>query len=176
MHMAIWKQEKMPVHSKKQAQVEALLFDKALIKVLAEYSNYNDVFSIENIVELSKNTRIKKHTIKLEKSKQLLFSSIYSLRLVELETLKIYIKINLANGFIWPFIFPTKALIFFDKIPNENLCFYVDYWGLNNITIKNQYLLSLIDKLLDQLSWARKFNQLNFTNAYYSMRICKSDK
>ena len=40
------------------------------------------------------------HTIKLEKDKQSLFGPIYNLRLVELETFKIYIKINLANNFI----------------------------------------------------------------------------
>ena len=33
VHVAIWEQEKMPVHSKKQAQIEALLFDKALIEI-----------------------------------------------------------------------------------------------------------------------------------------------
>ena len=40
------------------------------------------------------------HAIKLKEDKQPLFSPIYSLKPVELETLKIYIKINLANDFI----------------------------------------------------------------------------
>ena len=88
------------MHSKKQAQVGALLFDKAPIEVLAEYSNYNNVFSAENAAKLPKNTRINKYTIKLEENKQLLFSSIYSLKPVELKTLKTYIETNLANGFI----------------------------------------------------------------------------
>ena len=44
MYMAIWEQEKMLVHSKKQAQVGALLFDKAFIKVPAEYSDYSMFF------------------------------------------------------------------------------------------------------------------------------------
>ena len=35
----------------------------------------------------------------LEKSKQILFRLIYILRLIKLETLKTYIKINLANEF-----------------------------------------------------------------------------
>ena len=59
----------MPVHSKKEVQVGALVFDKAFIKVLAEYSDYSDVFSVENIAELPKNTGINEYAIKLEEDK-----------------------------------------------------------------------------------------------------------
>ena len=88
------------MHSKKQAQVGALLFNKALIEIPIEYSNYNNIFSVENAAELPENTRLNKHIITLKKDKQLLFGLIHSLGLVELETLKIYIKTNLATGFI----------------------------------------------------------------------------
>ena len=89
------------------------------------------------------------HAIKLEKSKQLLFEPIYSLGPVELETLKIYIKTNLTNGFIRPSKSPTGALIFFDRKPHRSLCLCVDYRGLNNIIIKNRYLLPLLRESLD---------------------------
>ena len=69
MYMAIQEQEKMPVHSKRQAQIGALLFDEASTKVPAEYSNYNNVFLAENIVELPENTKINEHAIELEVSK-----------------------------------------------------------------------------------------------------------
>ena len=52
----------------------------------------------------------------------------------------------------------------------------MDYRGLNNITIKNQYLLPLISKLLDWLGWAKRFSQLDLTNAYHRMRICEGDE
>ena len=67
------------------------------------------------------------HAIKQEERKQQLFGPIYSLELIELETLKIYIKTNLANGFIWPFKFPAKVFILFDKKPDRSLRFYIDY-------------------------------------------------
>ena len=143
--------------SKKQAQVGVLLFDKAPIEILVEYSNYSNVFSAENTVELLENTGINEHIIKLEEGKQLPFGLIYSLRPIELETLKTYIKTNLANGFIQSFKFPIGAPIFFNKKPDRNLCFCVDYQGLNNITIKNRYLLPLIGKLLDWLGQAKRF-------------------
>ena len=98
----------MPIYSKKQAQIkaqsrvqiEALLFNKAFTNVLAEYSSYSNIFSVKNIAKLLENTRINEYTIELEEDKQLSFGLIYSLELVKLETLKIYIKTNLANGFI----------------------------------------------------------------------------
>ena len=100
MYIIIREQEKIPVYFKKQIQVGDVFFDKAFIKIPVEYSNYSNVFSMENAVKLFKNTKINKHAIKLKKCKQLLFDSIYSLGLVKLEILKIYIKINLGNGFI----------------------------------------------------------------------------
>ena len=113
VHVAIRKQEEMPMHSKKQAQVGALLFNKAPTKVPTEYSDYSDVFSAENTVELPENIRINEHAIKLEEGKQPSFGPIYSLRPVELEILKTYIKTNLTNGFIRLFKSPAKAPIFF---------------------------------------------------------------
>ena len=112
------------------------------------------------------------HVIKLEKSKQPLFGSIYSLGQVELETLKTYIKTNIANSFICLSKFLTGAFILFDRKADRNLCLCIDYLGLNNITIKNQYRQSLIGELLDWLSWARRFTQLNLSNAYHWIRIC----
>ena len=90
--------------------------------------------------------------------------------------LKTYIKINLANGFIRPSKSFVCAPILFDQKPNRSLHFCMDYWGLNNITIKNQYPLSLISESLDWLSQAKRFIQLDLINAYHQVRICKSDE
>ena len=45
----------------------------------------------------------------------------------------------------------------FDKKPDGSLRLCVNYQGLNNLTIKNQYLLPLINKSLDQLGRAKRF-------------------
>ena len=117
----------MPVYSKRQAQVEALLFDKTSTKASAKYSNYNDVFSTEYTAEFPENIRINEHIIKLEEDKQPLFEPIYSLESVELEILKTYIEINLANGFIRPSKSSVEAPILFNRQPNRSFCLYVDY-------------------------------------------------
>lgn len=70
---------------------------------------------------------------------------------MELETLKTYIKINLANSFIRTSKSSADAPIFFAKTPHNNFWFCVNYRGLNNLTSKNRYPLPLIGKFLNWL-------------------------
>ena len=69
--------------------------------ILAKYFDYSNVFLVKNIAKLAEYIKINDYTIELKKDKQLSFKLIYSLGLVKLETLKTYIKTNLANSFIW---------------------------------------------------------------------------
>ena len=69
VYVIIQEQEKISVDSKRQVRVGALLFDKAFTKIPAEYSDYSNVFSVENVVELPENTGINEYAIKLEKGK-----------------------------------------------------------------------------------------------------------
>ena len=157
IHVAIKKREEMPVNSKKQAEIRALLFDKALTEIPAEYSDYSNIFSAENAVKILKNTGINEHAIKLGKDKQPHFNRIYSLEPIELETLKTYIKTNLANDFIWPSKSPIEAPIFYDRKPDKSFYFCVDYLDLNNITINNRYPLPLIGESLNWLNRIKRF-------------------
>ena len=125
---------------------------------------------------LSEITQLNQLRIKLQKGQQPPYGPIYSLGPVNLKTLKIYIKTNLANGFIRPLKSPAGATIFFVEKPNGSICLCVNYWGLNNLTIKNQYLLLLIGELLNRLGRAKRFTQLDLTSVYYRMRITKGDK
>ncbi len=127
-------------------------------------------------MELPKNIRINEYTIKLIEEKQLSYGPIYTLSLVELETLKVYIETYLKTRFIWPSTFPTDTPIFFNKKPNSNFCLFLDYQGLNNLTIKNLYLFPLIKKALNCLGWAKQFTQLDLTYTYYQIKIWESDK
>ena len=86
---------------------------------------------------------------------------------MELETLKAYIETNLANGFIKPSKSLAGAPILFDRKLDGSLRLYVDYRGLNNLTIKNLYPLPLIGESLDRLGRAKQFIQLDLTSAYY---------
>ena len=157
----------MAIYPSRAAQISALIQDEAPTKVLTEYADYADVFSFDLAMELSKNTGINKHVIKLQDGKQAPYRPIYSLGPMELETLKTYIKIHLKTRFIWPSNSLAGVPILFDKKPDGSLWLCVDYQGLNNLTIKNRYPLPLIGKALDRLGRAKQFSQLDLTSAYY---------
>ncbi len=155
---------KILVHPAREVQIASLLAKKVIIP--AEYSNLADVFSKESAAELPERSDINEHAIDLEPGKQPPYGLIYSLGPVELETLKTYIETNLANGFIRPSKFPTGEPILFVRMPDGSLCLCVDYRGLNNLTIKNQYPLPLIGELLDRLGQAKRFTQHDPMSAY----------
>ncbi len=52
----------------------------------------------------------------------------------------------------------------------------VDYHDLNFKTIKNRYSLLLIENVLDKLTGAAIFTQLDVKNAYHHLYIYKSDE
>ena len=142
------------VHLLRKAQIAHLKVDKAPSKVSSKYADFADVSFPKLVAELPKHTKINDHAIKLVDDWQPPYGPIYSLGLVELKILKAYIKNNLVSGFIRPSKSSVRALILFDKKPDGSLKLCMDYQGLNNLTIKNQYPLSLVGELLDQLSQA----------------------
>lgn len=117
----------IPIYPLQTAQISTLQWDKAFIKIPVEYQDYIDVFLLELVIELLKNTSINKHTIELVDGKQPLYGPIYALSLVELETLKTYIETHLKTGFIRPFKSPADVPILFDKKPDGSLRLCVDY-------------------------------------------------
>lgn len=78
-----------------------------------KYVDFLYIFSKKCAVVLFNYSNINKYAINLKPGKQLPYRPIYNLGLVELEIFKTYIKINLANRFIWSSKSPTKAFILF---------------------------------------------------------------
>ena len=165
---------KMTIYPAWEAQIALLLAEKVIVP--AKYLDFADVFSKESEEVLPERTGINEHAIELEDGKQPSYGPIYSLGPVELKTLKTYMETNLANGFIQPLKSPAGAPILFVHKPDGNLRLCINYRGLNNLTIKNRYLLPLIGEFLDRLEQAKQFTQLDLTSAYHRMRIKEVDK
>lgn len=76
---------------------------------------------------LPKYTKINTYAIDLEEDKQPLYRPIYSLRPIKLETLKTYIKTNLANSFIRLSKYPTSASMLLDQKSDRSFRLCIDY-------------------------------------------------
>ena len=164
------------VYPSQGPQISGLIAEETFTKIPTEYLDFADIFSSDLVSELPEYTGINDHTIELVNGQKPPYGPIYSLGSVELETLKAYIKTNLANGFIRPSKSPAGAPILFDRKSDGSLRLCVNYRGLNNLTIKNRYPLPLIGELLDRLGRAKRFTQLDLTSAYHRMRIREGDE
>ena len=85
---------------------------------------------------------------------------IYNLSRKELKILREYLNSLLEKGWIWPSKSLAGVLILFILKLDSTIRLYVDYRGLNKITIKNRYLL-LVSEMLDRLSRAKIFTKLD---------------
>lgn len=101
----------IPISLGKNAQIVLLIAQE--MKILAKYLDFLNVFSNKKALVLFELTKLNYYSIKLRENNQLLYKPIYSLGLIELKFLKIYIEINLANNFFWPSNLLVGALIFF---------------------------------------------------------------
>ena len=70
----------------------------------------------------------------------------------ELLVIKKYINKYFDKGFIYLSMSLVAAPILLIKKLGEGIQFYINYKGLNIITIKNQYLVPLIYKTLERLN------------------------
>ena len=101
---------------------------------------------------------------------------IYSLSALKLQTLREFIKDNIKIGSIQPSQSLGRALVLFVKKKNSNLRLCIDYWGLNKLTHKDHYPISLITDLLDTPKKARIYTKIDLRNAYHLVHIAKGNK
>ena len=87
----------------------------------------------------------------MDKGKEPPFLLLFKMSETELRTLKEYIDVNLAKGFIRESSLKARALVLFIPKKNEKLRLYIDYRKLNTITKKDRYVLLLVNKLRDRL-------------------------
>ena len=96
----------------KKAKIANWKANEVSIEVSSKYADFVDIFLPKLATKLSKYMSINNYIIELIDNKQLLYDFIYSLDLVELKILKVFIKNNLVNSFIRPFKSLAEAFIF----------------------------------------------------------------
>jgi hypothetical protein len=99
--------------------------------------------------------------IELKPSTSPIYKTLYRMATPEFAELKEHIKELLEKGFIRPSssLWGAPVIFVLKKDGIQMLC--VDYHALNEVTIKNNYLLPRIDNLFDQLRCACVFSKIN---------------
>jgi hypothetical protein len=89
--------------------------------------------------------------------------------------LKEHIRELLEKEFIRPSSSPWGAPVIFvsKKDGTQRLC--VDYHALNEVTLKNKYLLPRIDDLFDQLRGAYVFSKIDLWLGYHQLKVRECD-
>ena len=138
---------KITIYIAQKAQIALFIIKKIII--LTKYAYFANIFFEKSAIVMLKRIDINKYAINSVNGKQLSYWTIYNLDLVEFKILKTYTITNLVNTLIWPLKLSVCAPILFVYKPNGSFWLFIDYWDLNNLTIKNWYLLLLINKSLD---------------------------
>jgi hypothetical protein len=100
-----------------------------------------------------------------------IYKILFRMTTPELAELKEHIKEVLEKGFICPSSSPWGVPVIFvsKKDGTRRLC--VDYRALNEVTIKNKYLLPRIDDLFDQLCGACVFSKIDLRSGYHQLKV-----
>src|SRR5260221_6990103 len=80
------------------------------------------------------------------------------------------------KAFIKAISSPAGAPVLFVKKADGSLRLCVDYRGLNEVTVKNRYPLSLIRETLDRLAKAKWYTKLDVRWWYNQIRIAKGEE
>jgi hypothetical protein len=99
----------------------------------------------------------------------------YRMSVEELKELKKQLMELQEAGYIRLSSSPWGASVLFvqKKDGSQRMC--VDYRSLNDVTVKNKYLLPHIEDLFDQMRGARVFSKIDLRSGYHQMRIRPSD-
>ena len=93
----------------------------------------------------------------------------------ELKKLKLQLRELTDNGFIHPSISPWGDSVLFDKKRDGTLRICIDYRQLNKVTIKNNYPITKIDDVFDQLQVSSFFSKIDLCSPFHNLRVRDGD-
>jgi hypothetical protein len=80
-----------------------------------------------------------------------------------------------AKGVIHPISSPWGAPVLFVEKNGGSQRMCIDYRSLNEVTIKNKYLVPWIEDLFDQMKGASVFSRIDLRSGYHQLKIRESD-
>src|SRR5436853_7381215 len=94
----------------------------------------------------------------------------------ELKILKEFINVFMKREWIQESMLLARALVMFVPKKNRKKRLVVYYRRINNITIKDRYIVLLVDKIREQLRKAKWFTLIDLQDRYYYLCIKEGDK
>ena len=116
------------------------------------------------------------HIINLQSNKLLRYKFIYNMSHNEFIVIRNHFENALIKKWIRSFNAFAKIFMLFVKKVNDKLRFCVNYRNFNEITIKNNYLLSLLFETLKRFVNVKHFIKINIRNIYYQICICEKNE
>jgi hypothetical protein len=153
-----------------------MLNKKGVAKGLEHLSvvrEFADVF-LEELPGMSPERELE-FTIDLKLGNESIEITPYQMSTLELQELKIQLKELLDLGLIHASLSPWGAAIIFIRKKDGSWRLCIDYRELNKAKIKNQYPLSIIDDLFDQMKDATMFSKIDFLSGYHQLQIKEDD-
>ena len=140
--------------------VSTSLVPVSLDGVLEEYHDFTDIFS-KYKARVLVDHRPYDLQISLKEGASPPLRPIYSLSQEELLAIHRFIDENTSMGFIHPSWLPHGAPVRFIRKKDSSLCHCCDFWGINQVLKKDQYLLLLINDLLDAPCKAQIYTKID---------------
>ena len=156
---------------------DKLLFDiKEIFRRLSiEYYNLIDTFLFQNITILSF-YYLFDYKIKLFPNQIPLYHRLYTYSLYKLLIICKYLDKHLEKSFIKANKSFITASILLTYKPKGDIYIYIDYKGLNNIIIKNRYLIPLIYETLDILYHIKIYIKLDIITIFNYLYIASRNE
>jgi hypothetical protein len=143
--------------------------DAASTRDISSVSKFPDVFP-EELPSMPPDREME-FVIELVLGTAPIFKRPYRMAANQLAELKEQHQELLDKGYIRPSASPWGTPIIFAAKKNGTQRMCVDYYSLNEVTVKNKYPLPRIDDLFDQLKGGRIFSKIDLRSGYHQLKI-----